>query len=257
MSQVGIFTDNAPGTIDVVTLTGNSGGAVPPDAAGNINTVGTGSITVVGSPGTNTLTTQLTGLTQYNVLIGAGTATITKVAPGTAGIPLVSTGATSDPAFSTALVVGGGTGNTTFTAYGPIAAGTTATGAFQSLGTGTLGQILVSNGNAALATWQNAGGAVYSITSITVANTPYTVLTTDQIIETDSSGGAITIRLPNAPTTGRLIIVKDFNSSADTNSITVTTVGGTVTIDGNTSMAFSTGYFSRNFVFDGTRYLII
>lgn len=56
MSQVGVFSDNAPGTIDIVTITGNSGGAVPPDAAGNINILGSGVIDVTGNPGTNTLT---------------------------------------------------------------------------------------------------------------------------------------------------------------------------------------------------------
>lgn len=82
------------------SLTGNSGGAVSP-TANNINTLGTGSITVVGNPGTSTLTTQLTGLTNHNVLVGAGTATITNVAPSTAGFVLTSNGASADPSFQT------------------------------------------------------------------------------------------------------------------------------------------------------------
>lgn len=54
-------------------------------------------------------------------------------------------------------VANGGTGLTTTTAYGLIAAGTTATGNFQQVsGTGTSGQILTSNGAGALPTWQNA-----------------------------------------------------------------------------------------------------
>ena len=100
MSQAGII--NLGGSTVVETLTGNSGGAVPP-TANNINTVGTGSITIVGSPGTSTLTTQLTGLTNHAVLVGAGTATITKVGPtATAGQVLQSAGSSADPAFSTA-----------------------------------------------------------------------------------------------------------------------------------------------------------
>ena len=63
------------GTGAAETLTGNSGGAIAP-VANNINTVGTGSITIGGSG--NTLTTQLTGLTNHAVLVGAGTATITN-----------------------------------------------------------------------------------------------------------------------------------------------------------------------------------
>jgi len=44
----------------VSTLTGNSGGAVGP-AAGNINVVGSGLITVAGNPGTSTLTISSSG----------------------------------------------------------------------------------------------------------------------------------------------------------------------------------------------------
>ena len=54
-------------------------------------------------------------------------------------------------------VANGGTGLNTTTAYGLIAAGTTATGNFQQVsGTGTSGQLLTSNGAGALPTWQNA-----------------------------------------------------------------------------------------------------
>jgi len=101
MSQAGIINiaGGGGGGSPIFTLTGNSGGPVPP-TANNIFTVGSGSITTVGSPGTSTLTTQLTGLTNHAVLVGAGTATITKLAVGTNGQLLIgSTGA--DPAFST------------------------------------------------------------------------------------------------------------------------------------------------------------
>lgn len=80
---------------------------VVPTAAGLVNMKGSGSITTVGS--LNTLTTELTGLTNHNVLVGAGTTTITNVSPSaTSGVPLISQGAAADPAFGTALVAGGG-----------------------------------------------------------------------------------------------------------------------------------------------------
>ena len=44
------------GTGATETLTGNSGGAVGPDGADNINLLGSGDLTVAGNPGTNTLT---------------------------------------------------------------------------------------------------------------------------------------------------------------------------------------------------------
>ncbi len=106
----------------VQTLTGNSGGAVGPNLSNNINTVGSGSITIVGNPGTNTTTTQLTGLTNHSVLVGAGTDTITKVAPSTSGFVLTSNGASADPSFqvisaSGALTqINGDTGSATPTA---------------------------------------------------------------------------------------------------------------------------------------------
>ena len=100
--------------VGIDTIAPNSGINVIPDGAGLVTVIGTGSITTVGT--TETLTVQLTGLTVNNVLIGAGTATVTKVAPSaTVGVALVSTGAASDPAFGTVSVGGGGTGNISFT----------------------------------------------------------------------------------------------------------------------------------------------
>jgi hypothetical protein len=140
------------------TLTGNTGGAISP-TSGNINTLGTGSITIAGSG--STLTTELTGLTDHAVLIGAGTATITKVGPdATSGIPLISQGSSTDPAFGTAVVAGGGTGDTSFTAYAPVCGGTTTTAALQSASSGisNSGYVLTSTGSSSLPTWQAASG---------------------------------------------------------------------------------------------------
>lgn len=57
-------------------------------------------------------------------------------------------------------VTAGGTGLATLTtAYGIIAAGTTATGSLQNVGVGSAGQVLTSNGAGALATWQASGAS--------------------------------------------------------------------------------------------------
>jgi hypothetical protein len=61
MSSQGQFIIGTPPFAPVESLTGNSGGAVPPNIAGNINIVGSGSVNVVGTPGTNTLTITVTG----------------------------------------------------------------------------------------------------------------------------------------------------------------------------------------------------
>ena len=121
------------GTGATETLTGNSGGAVGP-TAGNINTVGTGSITVVGNPGTSTTTVQLTGLTNHDVLVGAGTATITSVSPSTAGFVLTSNGVAADPSFQ-AVTASGAVTSVTGNSGGaevPLA------GNFNILGTGSI-----------------------------------------------------------------------------------------------------------------------
>ena len=45
----------------IMTITGNSGGAVGPNSGGNINLVGSGLISVAGNSASNTLTISLTG----------------------------------------------------------------------------------------------------------------------------------------------------------------------------------------------------
>lgn len=62
---------------------------------------------------------------------------------------------------SAVTVPQGGTGRaTSTTAYGLIAAGTTATGAQQTLATGTAGQLLQSGGSSALPSWLTLGSGV-------------------------------------------------------------------------------------------------
>lgn len=93
-----------------------------------------------------------------------------------------------------------------------------------------------------------------NITSVASGASPYTVLPADEFLAVQSAGGAITIKLPNAPTTGRVIYIKDSNGAAATSHISVTTVGGAVTIDGQTTYTISTNYQSISVVFDGTSY---
>lgn len=126
----------------ITTITGNTGGPQSP-SSGNFNILGSGSITINGT--LNTETVSLTGLTNHNVLVGAGTDTITKVAPSaTSGIPLVSNGVASDPSFTTAVVEGGGTGQVTLTNHGVLIG--QGTSPVASTATGSVGQVLQSGG---------------------------------------------------------------------------------------------------------------
>lgn len=91
-------------------------------------------------------------------------------------------------------------------------------------------------------------------TNVTTAMSPYTVLATDYFISCDATAGAITLRLPNAPTTKRELIIKDRVGIAATNPINITTVGGVVTIDGATTVTFTDNYESLEMLFNGTSY---
>src|SRR5690606_25217380 len=87
MSQAGTFiATGGGGSGPIDTITGNSGGAVGPDGANNINIVGSGSgvtsnIEVAGNPGTNTLTisTGSTVPTLFEGDLGAGATPIFNV----------------------------------------------------------------------------------------------------------------------------------------------------------------------------------
>ena len=95
-----------------------------------------------------------------------------------------------------------------------------------------------------------------SLTYTNVAATPYIVLTTDQYLSVDSSGGAITVELPNAATLGKVYVVKDRTGSAAANNITVTTVGGAVNIDAATTFVMNTAYEAISIIGNGTTYEI-
>ena len=92
---------------------------------------------------------------------GGASGTLNNVAPSsTSGVPVISQGASSQPIFGTAVVAGGGTGDTSFTAYAPVCGGTTTTAALQSASTGisTSGYVLTSNGASSLPTFQAGTG---------------------------------------------------------------------------------------------------
>lgn len=128
-----------------------------------------------------------TSLLQYAVLIGNGTSPIATVAASaTSEQPLLSTGSSSNPAYGTMLVVGGGTSVTSFAnTYGVICAGTTTTGALQvTASPSTAGQGLVSAGATSVPTWQNvfpgyvvaANSFAYGGTTSTLGNSPVSTL---------------------------------------------------------------------------------
>jgi len=166
-------------------------------------------------------------------------------------------------------VVEGGTGAQTFTAHSLLVG--EGTSAITALGAATNGQLAIGSTGAdpVLATLtagtgvsitNGAGSITIAATGTTTLNymlvntTPYVVAATDDYLGVDSSGGAIQINLPNAPSTGRVYIIKDSTGSAATHNITITTVGGVVTIDGGTTFVMNTNYESTVVLFNGTSY---
>ena len=128
--------------------------------------------------------------------------------------------------------------------------------ASDQLGTATItaGTGITVTPSANTITISGSGTTSLTVTPVNNAASPYTVLATDSFLAVNTSGGAVTIRLPNAPATGTVFYVKDSNGTAAASNITVTTVGGAVNIDGATSFVMNTAYESINVVFDGTAY---
>jgi hypothetical protein len=94
----------------------------------------------------------------------------------------------------------------------------------------------------------------YNYVQINHASSPYSAANTDYYISADPTLGTITVLLPNAPPTLTLYIIKDRTGQASTNNISVTTVGGVVTIDGATTVTMKSNYESIELLFNGTSY---
>lgn len=102
----------------------------------------------------------------------------------------------------------------------------------------------------------NVTSETVEYTNVTFAMSPYTVLSTDYFISCNTSGGAITILLPNSPTQYSTFVIKDRTGDALTNNITLSTPGGVVTIDGETTYIFDENYESIEVLFNGSTYEI-
>src|ERR1700678_3880856 len=65
---------------------------------------------------------------------------------------------------------------------------------------------------------------------------PYNAISgQDYFISVNTASTANTVNLPNSPRSNEVFVIKDGTGNAGTNNITITTTGGTVTIDGSTS----------------------
>lgn len=83
---------------------------------------------------------------------------------------------------------------------------------------------------------------------------PYNAAANDYFISVNTSSTPNTVKLPNAPPTGKCYVIKDRSGDSGTHNITITTVGGAVLIDGETSQVLNDTYESLEVVFNGTSY---
>lgn len=164
------------GANSVTGLTTTNSAILQTDGIGNISW---GTFTGSGSPVKNTSPSLVTPLLGTPT---SGTLTNCTGYPSTA-----LTGQITVPL--------GGTGNSTFTAYSVICAGTTATGIFQNVsGVGTSGQFLQSQGASALPQWATANGRLLSLVVLTTGSaatyTPSSASVKNIFVEVIGGGGA-------------------------------------------------------------------
>jgi hypothetical protein len=220
MSQSGILNRGVYPPFTVTEKLSPSAGTIPvtPDGANNINLVSGNNITTTGT-GAHTIQFSLTGTTDHCLQVGNATGSLTSLAAATDGqIPIGSTGA--DPVIAN------------------ITAGT---------------NITITNGPGSI-TIASSSSPILNYVSVDNAASPYNALTSNLFISCDVSGGVVIIRLPNAPTVGEYWIIKDRLGQANTNNITVTTVGGGVNIDGAPSYIINLAFGAAQFIFNGTSY---
>lgn len=125
-------------------------------------------------------------------------------------------------------VSNGGMGAGSHTAYGVLCGGTTSTGAVQSIaGVGTSGQVLTSNGAAALPTFQSFGSLVILHTTITLTSAQIKAITTTPITIV-AAQGAGTVVVPLLATTKFVYGgTNAFTGGGSNNAVVLTFVGAT------------------------------
>jgi hypothetical protein len=185
LTQYGVLTGNGTGSVSATTA-GFAGQVLI--SSGGVSSPTFGSLSVSGGG------TGITNFTVYNLLVGAGASTPTLLPPSsTSGIPLVSTGATSNPSYSTAVVAGGGTGVTTFSVANElVASGTTPTNPLQVIANNANFYPLVSTGLSTL--------PAFSALTVSGGGTGKTTLTASSVLLGNGTGAVATTNVGAAGT---------------------------------------------------------
>jgi len=214
------------GTVTSVSVTSANGFAGTVATATTTPAI-TISTTITGVLSGNGTAISGSAITQHDVLVGGASNAITSVAPSaTSGVPLISQGASSDPAFGTAVVAGGGTGATTLTNHGVLIG--QGTSAIVATATGSAGQVLQSGGASANP-------------SYSTATYPSTATGTGTLLRADGTNWvATTSTYPNTNAVSTLL----YASSANVMAALATANGGVLTTSSSGVPSIDTTNFS-------------
>lgn len=129
-------------------------------------------------------------------------------------------------------VASGGTTDSSLTAYGVICGGTTASGALQSISTGTSGQVLTSNGSSSLPSFQTVSGGGSLV-----------------LVESHTASGAADVQFTTG-LTSTYVNYKMFASNVlpSTNSVTIV---AEVSTDGGSTWK-TTGYYCYAWLYNAS-----
>ena len=161
-------------------------------------------------------------------------------------VSILGTGPISTSGSGTTLTITTTAANTIVTSSGTA----TASGnSFTVVGAGGI----ATSASGHTITITGTGVVQLAVTLINFGMSPYSVLSSDDFIGVDSTGGAVTLLFPSNPAVGTTFIVKDVGGAGFTNNITLNPISGTCYFDnviGNYVM--NTSYQSVNLVYVGS-----
>ena len=211
--------------------------------------------TIVGTTDTQTLTNKsidsanntITNIVNVDIKSDAAIAR-TKIANGTASHVVTNDGSGTLSSEASLAETRGGTAQTTYVAGDIIYA--SAADTLTRLAKGTDGNILKQA--AGIPSWASAS---LSLTVVTKTTT-YTLLSTDDLVLSDASGGAFTLTLPAAASnSGKVYYIKKIDAGL-TDAVTVDG-NASETIDGATTTTLNTENEQLTIVSDGTNWEIL
>tara|TARA_R110002126_G_scaffold51939_1_gene141842 strand:+ start:16446 stop:18986 length:2541 start_codon:yes stop_codon:yes gene_type:complete len=101
-------------------------------------------------------------------------------------------------------------------------------------------------------------GLTMNVTAVATAASPYTVLGSDYIIDTNSTGGALAITMPAAPATGRKYLIYDgVGQAAIGGNVTITGTAGNIAAGGASAATYvlNTAFESLELTWNGTLWM--